>query len=203
MSEVIYKGYSLLTEKSFDDGDSVIRGYATTPTPDRVLDVVVPEGVVFRTQDIKLHLYHDTRLPVGRVAFGKPTRNGIPFEARLPEIKEEGTVRERVNEARHSVKYNLISAVSIGFRALEGGIEIMKNGGYKFNLWEMIELSLTSTPANPEAVITAFKSCDSAAIRSALGLGYQPTPGPVRLLKVFQPKPSPLEGGAVRLIQPK
>lgn len=203
MSEVIYKGYSLLTEKSFGDGDSIIRGYATTPTPDRVLDVVVPEGVVFRTQDIKLHLYHDTKLPVGQVAFGKPTKKGIPFEARLPDVKEEGTVRDRVNEARHSVKYNLISAVSIGFRALEGGIEIMKNGGYKFNLWEMIELSLTSTPANPEAVITAFKSCDPAAIRSALGLGYQPTQGPIRLVKMIQPKVEPLTGGAVRLINPK
>lgn len=203
MSDVIYKGYSLLTEKSFDDGDSVIRGYATTPTPDRVLDVVVPEGVVFRTQDIKLHLYHDTRLPVGQVSFGKPTRKGIPFEARLPEIKEEGTVRERVNEARHSVKYNLISAVSIGFRALEGGIEIMKNGGYKFNLWEMIELSLTSTPANPEAVITAFKSCDSAAIRSALGLGYKSHGGPVSLMRIPKAVPEKLPGGAIRLVQPK
>lgn len=161
MTEVTYKGYSLLTEKSFEDGDSVIRGYATTPTPDRVLDVVVPEGVMFRTQDIKLHLYHDSRMPVGQVSFGKPTKKGIPFEARLPEIKEEGTVRDRVNEARHSVKYNLISAVSIGFRALENGIEIMKNGGYKFNAWEMIELSLTSTPANPEAVFSVVKSLEA------------------------------------------
>jgi HK97 family phage prohead protease len=158
MSEQVYKAYSLLTEKSFEEGDAVIRGFATTPTPDRVADVVVPEGVVFRTNDIKLRLYHDTRMPVGQVSFGKPTKKGIPFEARLPDVKEDGTVRERVNEARHSIKYNLISAVSIGFRALEGGIEIMKNGGYKFNSWEMIELSLTSVPANPEAVITAMKS---------------------------------------------
>lgn len=163
MTEKKFRAYSLLTEKSFDDGDAVIRGFATTPTPDRVLDVVVPEGVIFRTRDIKLHMHHDTRMPVGTVAFGKPTSKGIPFEARLPDVKEEGLVRERVNEARHSIKYHLISAVSIGFRALDGGVEVMKNGGYKFNSWEMIELSLTSVPMNPEATFQSVKSmnpCD-------------------------------------------
>lgn len=158
MSMEIHKAYSLLTEKSFADGDAVIRGFATTPTPDRVSDVVVPEGVKFRTPDIKLHLYHDHRLPVGTVRFGKPTSKGIPFEARLPDVAEEGIVRDRVNEARHSIKYNLISAVSIGFKPLENGVELLKNGGLKFNSWEMLELSLTSTPANPEAVFSAVKS---------------------------------------------
>ena len=153
-----YRAYSLLTEKSFEAGGSVIRGFATTPTPDRADDVVVPEGVVFRTRDIKLHLYHDTRLPVGQVAFSRPMAKGIPFEAVLPDVEEDGIVRERVNEARHSIKYNLLSAVSIGFVPLSGGVEVLKSGGLKFNSWEMVELSLTSVPMNPEAVITAVKS---------------------------------------------
>lgn len=160
----MYNAYSLLTQKSFSDGDSVIRGFATTPTPDRVQDVVVPEGVVFRTDDIKLHLYHDSKLPVGRVQFGKPTRKGIPFEARIPDVQEAGIVRDRVNEARHSIKYGLISAVSIGFKPLENGVELMKSGGLKFTSWEMIELSLTSTPMNPEAVFEALKSVDSGRL---------------------------------------
>lgn len=158
MQPEIYKAYSLLTEKSFEDGDAVIRGYATTPTPDRVADVVVPDGVVFRTRDIKLLMHHDSRLPVGTVSFGKPEKKGLPFEARLPDVKEEGVVRNRVNEARHSIKYNLISAVSIGFRPLEDGVEMLKTGGLKFNRWEMIELSLTPTPMQPEAAFAAVKS---------------------------------------------
>lgn len=158
MHSEVYKAYSLLTEKSFDQDDAVIRGYATTPTPDRVRDIVVPGGVVFRTSDIKLHLYHDHRLPVGQVRFGKPTTKGLPFEATLPDVTEDGVIRDRVNEARHSIKYNLISAVSIGFRPLEGGVEVMDNGGLKFTRWEMVELSLTSVPANPEAVFVAAKS---------------------------------------------
>lgn len=204
MADQLYRGYSLLTEKSFDEGDAVIRGWATTITPDRVNDVVEPKGVVYRTKDIKLHLYHDTRLPVGTVSFGKATSHGIPFEARLPDVKEEGVVRDRVNEARHSLKYNLISAVSIGFRPREGGIEIMKNGGYRFTSWEMIELSLTSVPMNPEAVIAAAKSMrpgdripaailneirrfDTAAKKGAVALIRReiekPAPRGVRLIK--------------------
>lgn len=158
MSQVLYKAYSLLTEKSFDANGSTIRGVATTPTMDRVSDIVVPTGAVFRTKDIKLHLYHNTDRPVGQVSFGKPTSKGLPFEARMPDVEEEGIVRDRVNEARHSIKYNLISAVSIGFRALEDGIEVLPSGGLKFTKWEMIELSLTSVPANPEAVFQAVKS---------------------------------------------
>jgi HK97 family phage prohead protease len=153
-----YKAYSLLSEKQFDENDTIIRGWATTVTPDRIDDVVVPDGVVFRTDDVKLLMHHDHRLPVGTVKFGKPTKKGLPFEARLPDVKEEGLVRDRVREAIHSIRYNLISAVSIGFRALQGGVEVMKNGGLKFNSWEMIELSLTPTPMQPEAVFAAVKS---------------------------------------------
>lgn len=162
MEEVIYKATSLLTEKSFEDGDHfVIRGFATTPTPDRVGDVVVPDGIVFRSNDIKLHLYHDTRLPVGNAIFRQPAKKGIPFEGRLPYVKEDGVVKDRVNEAIHSIKYDLISAVSIGFRAIDGQVDILQSGAYKFKKWEIIELSLTSVPMNPEATFQAMKSIDS------------------------------------------
>lgn len=163
------KAYSLLEVKQVEDERRVIRGIATSPTVDRVGDVVVPEGAIFRGP-INLHLYHKHDLPVGNVQFGKPTKAGIPFEATIPGVKEDGTVRDRVNEAWHSVKYRLLGAVSIGFRAMEDGVELLKSGGLKFTKWEMLELSLVSVPANPDAVIQSFKSADSAAIRSALGV---------------------------------
>lgn len=154
----LHRAYSFLSEKSIADGDAVISGIATTPTPDRADDIIEPGGVVFRTRDIKLHLYHNTRMPVGHVSFGKPTSKGIPFQASLPDVIEEGIVRDRVNEARHSLKYNLLSAVSIGFLPMDGGVEVMKNGGYRFTSWEMVELSLTSVPMNPEAIVNITKS---------------------------------------------
>lgn len=142
-----------------------------------------PEGAVFRGP-IKLHLYHKHDLPVGQVSFATPTKKGIPFEATIPDVKEAGTVRERVNEAWHSVKYKLLDAVSIGFNVLEDGVEVMKSGGYRFTKWEMLELSLVGVPANPDAVITAFKSADSNSIRSALGISRHETlAGTVKLIR--------------------
>lgn len=165
----MHKAWSLLEVKSVDEGQRVIRGMATTPTLDRVGDIVDPMGVVYRAP-VKLHLYHKHDLPVGLVTFGAPTRKGIPFEASIPDVREDGVVRDRVNEAWHSVIYKLLDAVSIGFNVLEDGYERMANGGLKFTKWEMLELSLVGVPANPDAVITAFKSCDPNAIRGALGI---------------------------------
>jgi uncharacterized protein len=166
------KAYSLLDVKQVDDEQRVIRGIATSPTVDRVGDIVEPEGVQFRGP-VNLHLYHKHDMPVGQVEFGKATKSGLPFTATLPNVLEAGTVRERVNEAWHSVKYHLLRAVSIGFSPLQDGVELMKSGGLRFKRWEMLELSLVGVPANPEAVITAFKSADGGQIRSALGVDKQ------------------------------
>lgn len=105
---------------------------------------------------------HNHAQPVGNVTFAKPTKKGIPFEAQLPVIKEAGTLKDRVDEAIQSLKYNLVSAVSIGFRALKDGVERMDDGGYRFKSWEWMELSLVTIPANSEAVITAIKSFDDS-----------------------------------------
>lgn len=196
----MHKAWSLLQVKSVDDEARIIRGIATTPTMDRVGDIVEPMGVVFRGA-VKLHLYHKHDLPVGLLNFDRPTKSGIPFEATIPDVREEGTVKERVNEAWHSVKYKLLDAVSIGFNVLEGGVEIMKNGGLRFTKWEMLELSLVGVPANPEAVITAFKSCDPARIRSSLHLPLAKSNGAIQLLsaqgKSVAARP---EGGAIKLV---
>lgn len=163
-----HKAYSLLTVKSIDEEKRIITGIASTPTADRVKDIVEPMGAKFKVP-MPLLLYHNGTLPVGTVDFAKPTKEGIPFRASLPNVKEEGTVRERVNEAWHSLKYKLLAAVSIGFNPLEGGVELMKNGGLRFKAWEWMELSLVSVPANPDAVILGFKSMDSDGIHKALG----------------------------------
>lgn len=168
-----YKGkaYSLLQVKDIDEEERVIRGIATTPTPDRYDDVVVPEGAQFKTP-MPLLLYHKGDMPVGSVTFAEVTKEGIPFEARIPKVHESGTIKDRVDEAWHSVKYKLLAAVSIGFTALADGVELLKTGGLKFNRWEWLELSLVSVPAQPEAVITSFKSMDPKQVHEALGTDH-------------------------------
>lgn len=155
------RAYSVLSVKEFaEEGEFVtITGVASTPTPDRVGDVVEPMGAQFKTP-MPLLWQHRHSEPVGHVTFAKPTEKGIPFEARIPRVKEAGRLKDRVDEAIHSLKYELVSAVSIGFSAIDGAVERMKTGGLRFKEWEWLELSLVTIPANSEAVISAVKSID-------------------------------------------
>lgn len=150
----VERAYSLLTVKSLDDEQRILSGTATTPTPDRMADVVEPLGVKV-APDIPLFLYHDSRLTVGRAQLGKPTKDGIPFRASLPNVIEPGTVQDRVNEAWHSLKYKLITGVSIGFQPIE--TERLPSGGARFVKSEILELSLVPIPANAEATIATVK----------------------------------------------
>lgn len=151
------KAYSLLELKSLDEDQRVIRGIATSPRPDRVGDVVEPDGVTVAA-DIPLFLYHDSTKTVGRATFGKATAAGIPFEARIPHVAEPGILKDRVDEAWGMVRYGLINAVSIGFRALDGAVENLKSGGIRFLKTEVMELSLVPVPAQPDAKIVSIKS---------------------------------------------
>lgn len=164
----LHRAFSLLTVKEVNEGKRIITGVASSPKPDRMEDVVEPMGAQFATP-MPLLLYHNGEKPVGNVDFAKPKKTGIPFEASLPIISESGTVKDRVEEAWHSVKYRLIAAVSIGFRALEGGVELLSSGGLRFTSWEWLELSLVSVPAQPDAVIHSFKSMDLKQIQEILG----------------------------------
>ncbi len=162
------RAYSILHVKNVEERDGFVRieGIASTPTVDKIGDVVDPMGARFKTP-MPLLWQHIAAKPVGLVTFAKPTSKGIPFSAELPIVAEEGSLKTRIDEAIHSLKYNLVSAVSIGFTAVEGAFERMKNGGLRFNEWNWHELSLVTIPANADAVITAIKSADRIALASA------------------------------------
>lgn len=171
------RAYSILNVKAVDEAKRVIRGIATTPETDRQGDIVVPEGVKFKNP-LPLLWQHDSTKPVGTVKFEKPTKAGIEFEATLPFIEEAGVLKERVDEAWQSVKAKLVTAVSIGFRVLDGEYEIMKTGGLRFMKTEVMELSLVTIPANASATITSIKSIDT---KQRAASGHTPR-GAVRLV---------------------
>jgi HK97 family phage major capsid protein len=156
---VLRRAYALLNVKAVVESadEWVIEGIASTPTPDRMDDVVEPLGAKFQLP-MPLLLYHMSTAPVGRVEFAKPGKDGIPYRAHIPKVKEPGVVRDRVLEAVHSIQYRLIGAVSIGFQAVAGMVEQLKSGGLRFKEWEWLELSLVTIPANAEATITSIKS---------------------------------------------
>ncbi len=169
------RAYSVLTIKAIDDEKHIITGTATTPTTDRLGDVIEPLGVSF-TNPLPLLLYHDSQRPVGQVKLHKPTKDGIEFTATIPAVIEPGALRERVLEAWQSIKTNLIRGVSIGFRAIE---HAFTETGIHFLKTEVLELSLVAIPANSDTTIHTIKSYDreAAASGSPSLVGSQHTPG--------------------------
>lgn len=166
---MLKRGYSFLHVKEMKEDERRVSGMATTPDVDRMGDIVDPMGAKFKNPS-PLLLYHDSRQPVGEVRFGKPTKDGIPFEAKIKSTDTPGRVKERLDEAWESVKLGLIKAVSIGFRVLDGGYEVIKEtGGLRFTDYEIMELSLVPIPANASATITTIKQFDEEQLRAASG----------------------------------
>lgn len=165
------RAYSVLNVKSLDGEKRTISGIATTPTPDRVKDVVDPLGVAFKNP-MPFLWQHRADQPIGTVKFGTPTKDGIPFEAEIAHTEEEGTLKARLDEAWQSIKLGLVRAVSIGFRSLEHSYK--EDGGIHFHKSEVFELSAVTIPANADAIISTVKSLDTAA-REEAGIKDEPT----------------------------
>lgn len=158
------RAYAVLTVKAVEDDKRVITGVATTPTPDRVGDVIEPLGVKFENP-LPLLWQHRSDQPVGTVNFKKPTKDGISFEARLPQIEVPGPLKDRVDTAWGEIKAGLVRGVSIGFRSIEENF--MDDGGVRFVESEVLELSLVTIPANAEAVIETIKTFDAEALAAS------------------------------------
>jgi HK97 family phage prohead protease len=128
-------------------------------------DIVEPMGAKFALP-MPLLWQHNHDQPIGQVEFAKPTKDGIPFKARLARIDEPGVLKDRLDEAWQSIKLGLVRAVSIGFRALE--YSRMEGGGLRFLEWEWLELSAVTIPAQVEATIDRIKSIDRSAMANAV-----------------------------------
>jgi len=180
--------YSLLTVRSVSESADarVISGWATTPEPDRMGDIVEPLGCKF-TNPLPLLDRHNPNLPVGHAVFAPPTAAGIEFTARLPYVTEPPELKSRVDTAWGEVKAGLVRGVSIGFRGLPGGVERLKSGGMHFKQTEVLELSLVVMPANAQASITQIRSLD----RQQRAVSARSN-APVQISQADRPAPDPV-----------
>ena len=132
-------------------GPRQFRGVASTGVVDRMEDVVIPEGgdvSEFRRNPILLY-QHDSTQPIGTVPSIELRSGRWEF---LAEFAPEG-VSEKADEACRLVKSGVLSALSIGF--LPSKIERIPNSyGVRFTKWSLLELSVVSVPACPDALVT-------------------------------------------------
>ncbi len=160
------RAYSLLEIKAVDDDARVITGIATTPSPDRMDDVVEPKGAQFKLP-IPFLWQHNHDQPVGQVTKATVTDAGIEVTVELAKVDEPGTLKDRLDEAWQSIKAKLVRGLSIGFSPIESA-NIDGSWGRRFLKWEWLELSAVTVPANAGASIQTIKSIDRE-LRAATG----------------------------------
>lgn len=163
---MLNRAYSLLEIKSMDEDKRTIEGIATTPTADRMGDVVEPKGAEFKLP-VPLLWQHKSNEPIGHVTWARITDKGIQIRATLAKVDEPGRLKDRLDEAWQSIKSGLVGGLSIGFQAIESA-KIEGSYSYRFTKWMWLELSAVTIPANGEASITAIKSIDQE-LRAATG----------------------------------
>lgn len=126
------------------DGGRTIRGIASTASIDRAGDSVNPLGCRWKLP-IPLLRGHDHSRVVGRL-------DNVHLSARGVEIT--ATVASGIPDADESwrlIQQKALQSFSIGFKPLQS--TPMQDGGTRFDLWELLELSVVSVPCNSDAVI--------------------------------------------------
>jgi len=164
--------YSRLTIKQMNDDQRTFTGVASTPTPDRMQDIVEPLGAQYELP-IPLLWQHDAKSPVGEVTAVNVTSKGINIAARLVNISEPGSLKDRLDSAWLSIKHGLVKALSIGFSPVE--YSYLENGGIHFQSWNWLELSCVTIPATQQATIGNIKRYDFRKRQPVVFLpGYGP-----------------------------
>lgn len=118
-------------------------------TVDRYGDVVEPDGWElgdFRKNPIAL-FNHNSNAPIGKWSSVRVSDGKLVGKLTLA---AEGTSL-RIDELRRLVEQGILRATSVGFMPIEHA-ENRATGGYRFTKQALMEVSLVSVPANPNAV---------------------------------------------------
>jgi HK97 family phage prohead protease len=130
-------------------GDREIRVVASDGTPDRMNDILDPPGVQlseFRKNPVVL-AQHDNTKPIAVVPDIAVRGDRVEALIRFP---DEG-VSDTADEYCRLVKSGVLNAVSVGFLPVE--YEPRNNGGLFYTKWTLLELSIVSVGANPNALV--------------------------------------------------
>lgn len=157
---LVTRAYSLLEIKAVDSEKREIEGIASTPSVDRIGDILEPKGAKF-TLPMPLLWQHKHGEPVGQVTAAKATGDGISIKAKFARIEEPGELKNIVDKAWQAVKAGLVRGLSVGFRPIEYSF-MDESGGIRFMEWNWYELSLVTIPANTDATISVIRSIDQS-----------------------------------------
>lgn len=177
------KSWATLTIKAIDEQNRTFEGIASTPSTDRVGDIVEPMGAEFELP-IPFLYQHDHHSPIGEITDAKVTKTGITVKGHVKSVDAPPSLKERLDVAWAEMKAGLVRGLSIGFSPLEYEPIDPKDpwGGMRFLRWAWYELSAVTIPANADASITAIKSIDQSQVqvdakRKSVSLMLSNSPG--------------------------
>lgn len=138
--------------KQIESGeDGYIVALISTPSKDRMGDIVDPLGVV-PGPHIPLLWAHDQKTPaIGVVEDIKATETGVEATIKVDIESDLG------KEIYRKLKTGILRSFSIGFRPIE--YERIDDG-YHYTKWELLEVSVVNVPANPEALAIAVRELE-------------------------------------------
>jgi HK97 family phage prohead protease len=155
------RAYSVLNWKAVDQEKRIIEGIASTPTPDRMQDVIELDGMSFSLPMPFLY-QHQSRQPIGKVVTAKKTKSGLEIKAQLA----GPGVAPFIDEAWNLINAGLVPGLSIGFRSIEEAYN-RETGGFHFIKTELYEISAVTIPANAECTIQNVKSADALLLAAS------------------------------------
>lgn len=149
-----YTKAQISTKASNQESDFI--AVASTAIEDRHGEIVSPEGwdVKKFKEDPVLLWAHDHH----ELAVGQAKKIWIEGEGKKAKLMIEGFIHEFTDKAKalkHLVREGIIKTMSVGFRPLE-------MDGDTFLKQELLEVSFVNVPANPQALISAYKSLEDA-----------------------------------------
>jgi HK97 family phage prohead protease len=134
-------------------GDDPFEFVMSDESVDRMGDVIEQDGWElenFRRNPIAL-FGHSAGFPIG--TWRDVAVEGGRLKGRLDLMP---AVSDRLREIQAAVAAGVLRAVSVGFRPIDmEPLEGSKDGGYRFTKSELVECSLVSVPANPNALSIA------------------------------------------------
>lgn len=155
----IHRAHAVLDGTSYSETPEGVslRGRATAITPTRHGDVVIPRGARFQLP-LSFLWQHRHDQPLGEVRAAEVSDTDITVGMFMPRPTESATLIERFAEAAESIKLGLVRGLSIGFTALEDGVDVdRKSWTFTFREWNWHELSLVTVPANEAATLQAIQ----------------------------------------------
>lgn len=149
---------SIDDESISDDVERRVNFVASDETVDRYGDVVKSDWQLgpFKKNPVLLWNHDRSVPPIGTVRPVEVVDRRLMVTANFV----ERGVSEFADQLWRLVKAKILRAVSVGFTVEPDDVELLRNGeewtgGYQYNRPELLELSLCSVPANPNALAVA------------------------------------------------